>query len=163
MIFIQKSLYSKFFRAFLKICTPTSEILTRAMQRAAWGLGWHWCPCELQQSWAWQNLKMYWKTNTGKKKIWKSTDVYGSCLLSTTDHTAHLGCMASAGLQVTPMDFSRFSNFFFPVLVSQYTFRFCHAQLCCNSQGYQSHSRHQCSTATLWNYSTVITLLSTIF
>ena len=30
------------------------------------------------------------------------------------------------------------------MLVFQYAFRFCHAQLCCNSQGYQYHSRHKC-------------------
>ena len=43
-----------------------------------------------------------------------------------------------------PQTLIDFQIFFFPVLVFQYTFRFWHAQLCFNSQGYHYHSRHQC-------------------
>ena len=62
----------------------------------------HWClelcwyPWELQQIWVWQNLKLVWKTNTGKKKFWKSINVWGSYLLTKTGRTALLGYMASA-------------------------------------------------------------------
>ena len=36
-----------------------------------------------------------------------------------------------------------FQKIFFPVSVFHYISRFYHAQLCCNSQGYQCHSRYQ--------------------
>ena len=62
-----------------------------------WCLECYWYPCKLQQSWAWQNLKGYWKTNTGKKNFWKSTDVRGSFLLTSTGHAAKVGSMAGAG------------------------------------------------------------------
>ena len=77
-----------------------------------WCLEWYWYPCELQQSWAWQKLKVFWKTKTGKKTFWKSTDVRRSYLLTSTGHTAHLGCLAGAGLQVTSTDVSKFSKSF---------------------------------------------------
>ena len=80
-------------------------------------LVWYWYPCKLQQSWAWQNLKSYWKTNTGKEKNWKSTNVCRSYLQTCTDHTAHLGHMAGADLQVTPIDVSKFSNFFLSCVI----------------------------------------------
>ena len=37
--------------------------------RTHWCLEWCWYPCKLQQNWAWQNLKVYWKTNIGKKNF----------------------------------------------------------------------------------------------
>ena len=58
---------------------------------------WYWYPCKLQQIWPWQNLIVFWKTNKGKKKFWKSTDVHGSYLLIWTGHTAHHGRMAGVG------------------------------------------------------------------
>ena len=41
-------------------------------------------------------------------------------------------------------------------------FRFCHAQLCCNSQGYQHQSRHQCMQFPKTNIITLANLLSKV-
>ena len=63
-----------FVDAFLSYIQPkfdTPKDLTQirylfAMPIIHWCLEWYWYPFKLQQSWAWQNLKVYWKTKTGK-------------------------------------------------------------------------------------------------
>ena len=70
-----------------------ANLVTLASFPLHWCLEGYWYPCELQQSWAWQNLKVYWKTNTWKKKFWKSTHFCGSYLLTSTGHAAKVGSM----------------------------------------------------------------------
>ena len=62
--------------------------------------------------------------------------------------------------QINYLLLTRFQKIFSPVLLFQYTFRFCHAQLRCNSQGYQYHSRHQWRIKnTKWILSLMIIIL----
>ena len=68
-------------------------------------------------SWAWQKFWKYSeKVTQERKKFWKSIDIHGSYLPTTTGQATHLGCMAGAGWFVTSTDIDGFSKFFVPCI-----------------------------------------------